>query len=79
MLRGFAAWAFRFLVIGANALLAYMLDAVFYLAIRGSLGASLAGRAFRRPTRICWSDGCEVVLLWLILWWLYRRRLFLRA
>ena len=72
-------WAYPFLVIGANALLAYVLDAVL---LSGESRASRRGSCrpgHPTPYTDLLVPTCEIVLLWLILWWLYRRRLFLRA
>ncbi len=71
-------WAYPFLVIGANALLAYMLDAFFYWRLK-SLSASVLPAGASTPYTDLLVPTCEVGLLWLILWWTYRRRLFLRA
>jgi predicted acyltransferase len=75
---GVRRWAYPFIVIGANALLAYVLDPV----IDWRLGKLLA---WVFPTQLptisadLLTATCELALLWLILWWLYRHRLFLRA
>ena len=74
---GFKWWAFPFLVIGANALLAYMLDPIL------DAWSELLELVLREryPT-----FGVEPLIsvvqfgiLWLILWALYRRRKFLRV
>jgi predicted acyltransferase len=70
-------WAFFFVVIGANALLAYMFSPIF-----DQVGDSVV--ALLSPY---WPELClvlagsltEVGLLWLTLWLLYRHRMFLRA
>ncbi len=72
----FRHWAFPLIVIGSNALLAYMLEPFVYLAMRG-LGAKLLPADL--PSLEALVNGSGLVLIWLLLWWLYRRRLFLRA
>ena len=70
-------WAFPFIVIGANALTVYVLDAgvdkVTPLVAKGLIGGCPA----------CYVNllgySLEVGALWLIAWYLYRRRIFLRA
>ena len=70
-------WAFPFLVIGANALLAYMLDPIFD-AWSDLLELILRERypTFNVAPLISVVQFC---LLWTILWTLYRRRKFLRV
>jgi hypothetical protein len=81
---GFHRWAFFFAVIGANALLAYVLDPFFDWSGNAIVSALIP----RCPARIAnflslrmdlFSSFCELALLWLLLWYLYRKRLFLRA
>ncbi len=76
-LSGVKRWAFPFVVIGANALTAYMLDPAFErlgnLAVYG-----MAFRAHLGEVNLL-SSTIEIASLWLVLWVLYRRRLFLRA
>jgi predicted acyltransferase len=76
--RGYRKWAFPFVVIGANALAAYLMETVTRLhllvslltrnleASLGSLGPLFGSIVFL---------GVE----WLILCWMYRRRIFLTA
>jgi predicted acyltransferase len=76
--RGYRKWAFPFVVIGANALAAYLMETVTRLhllvslltrnleASLGSLGPLFGSIVFL---------GVE----WLILYWMYRRRIFLTA
>jgi predicted acyltransferase len=77
---GFRRWIFPLTVIGSNALLAYMLEPFVYLGLRGLrdnvdvLPASVSSLA----TDVLLYGG-EVAILWLILWCLYRQRLFLPA
>jgi len=75
---GIRRWAFPFLVIGSNALLAYVLQPLFGLATSGFWARALPAQFPALHTQLL-TYGSEVVLLWLILWWLYRHRLFLRA
>ncbi len=70
-------WAYPFLVIGANALLAYMLDIFLYWPMKCFWAEVLPGPS--TPYGDLLMAACEVMLLWLVLWWFYRRRLFLRA
>jgi predicted acyltransferase len=74
---GYKRWAFPLIVIGANALLAYILDPIFD---QGSTALThvLLPRASSLYVDLV-SSFLEVGLLWLLLWFLYRKRIFLRA
>ena len=77
---GHRRWAFPLVVIGMNSIAAYCL---FELAAR-FVGASLETHfgprlPHRRRPYLPFLQGLAVVLaLWLVLFWMYRRRLFLR-
>ncbi len=79
-LGGFRRWAFPFIVIGANALLAYVLDPGFE-----RIGKNIAwfvhqkGWESAEPLLDLLGATCEIATLWLLLWWLYRRRWHFRA
>jgi predicted acyltransferase len=75
---GVKGWAFPFVVIGANALLAYVFDHVFDRTLSDTLVLNLA-RQWPAPYGELLRSVGEVGLLWLILWYLYRKRTFLRA
>jgi predicted acyltransferase len=75
---GIKAWAFFFVVIGANALFAYVFDQVFQRTMSDTLVANLANQLIEPYNYLISAIG-EVALLWLILWYMYRNRTFLRA
>lgn len=74
---GAKRWAFPLMVIGANALLAYVLDPLFEKS--GDMVAALLipGGPDRYLNLV--SSFCELTFLWLLLWLLYRKRMFFRA
>jgi predicted acyltransferase len=76
------AWAFPFVVIGANALFAYMVPHLFSAQISGMSGVLFNGLAKHlQPlglASIVRSFG-YVLIMWLILWFLYRKKLFWRV
>ena len=83
---GFNRWAFPLVVIGANALLAYVLDPLFdwmgdkiVLALDPNLAPDQCALVTSNAYLELFSSFCELALLWLLLWYLYRKRLFLRA
>jgi predicted acyltransferase len=71
-------WAFPFVVIGSNALLAYFLQPLFYLATSG-FWTEVMPEDFPEHNIYMLACGTEVVLIWLLLWGLFRQRLFFRA
>ena len=70
-------WAFPFLVLGANALTVYVLDTVVD-QITPVAAAKLIGQYPACYVNLL-SSSLEVGSLWLIAWYLYRRRILLRA
>jgi predicted acyltransferase len=77
-MKGVKSWAFFFVVIGANALFAYMFDEVFGRTISDTLVLQTSKQL---PTPY---DGflcalAEIVVLWLILYYLYKKRSFVRV
>jgi predicted acyltransferase len=74
-------WAFPLIVIGMNSIAAYCMDWLFVGFIRNALNTHLGAGFFRQ-----FGEAYEPLLrgtaillvLWLILFWMYRRRLFLR-
>ena len=70
-------WAFPFIVIGANALLAYVLDPIVD-KISPLVASGMIGQYPARYVDLL-SAAIEVGSIWLLLWYLYRKRIFLRA
>lgn len=78
---GYRKWAFPLLVIGTNSIAAYLIAHLFETFFRQSFRTHLGPGAFR-----IFGEGPEpfvqglAVLLayWLILFWMYRRKLFLK-
>jgi heparan-alpha-glucosaminide N-acetyltransferase len=75
------AWAFPLKVVGMNSIAAYMISWLFVSFIMNALLRHLGHRVFEvfgstyQPVLL----GAAVMLLeWLILWWMYRRKIFLR-
>jgi predicted acyltransferase len=75
---GFRRWAFPLIIIGSNALLAYALEPFVWLAMQG-LRDNVLPADLPTLSRDLLLNGCEVAVLWLVLLYLYRHRLFLRA
>jgi predicted acyltransferase len=73
-------WAFFFVVIGMNSILIYFLPIVIdFQHVTDSLYHGLISLAFK-PAQPLLAALCGFVgVKWLLLWFLYRRRIFLRA
>lgn len=75
--RGWRRWAFPFVVIGMNAITAYV---AYFVLPFGEIAEHLAGGAARHlgPGGPVLVAAASVILLWLLLYHLYRQRIFLR-
>jgi predicted acyltransferase len=80
-LKGYKRWTLPFIVVGANSIAMYVLVhvATDYLTKSlvihfGSATFEVMGTVFA-PVLL---GGCVLVLLWLILFWMYRNRIFIR-
>jgi predicted acyltransferase len=80
-LYGWRRWAFPLVVIGMNSIAAYVIDHQFPPFLRDSLRIHLGPRAFE----VFGADYAPfvlgtavVVLMWLILYWMWRKKIFLR-
>ncbi|HOW67585.1 MAG TPA: DUF5009 domain-containing protein [Candidatus Paceibacterota bacterium] len=74
-------WLFPLIVIGMNSIAIYCMDWLFVGFIRNALNTHLGVDFFRclGPTYESLLRGMGVLLiLWLILFWMYRRKLFLK-
>lgn len=76
--RGSRRWSFPLVVIGVNALAAYLLPTLVPIGrIVGVFTKPIAALAGSFGPLI--STGAVFLAGWLLLWWLYRRKIFLRA
>jgi predicted acyltransferase len=75
------SWAFPLMVIGANSIAAYcmahLIDTFIISSLRTHLGRS-AFAMFGNAYEPLLTGGGVLLVLWLILFWMYRRRIFLR-
>lgn len=79
---GLRAWSFPLVVIGMNSIAAYCLSHLIDPFIKASFHTHLGPDVFSRlgPGYAPLFEGAAVLLvLWLILFWMYRRKLFLRV
>ncbi|HET6884030.1 MAG TPA: hypothetical protein VFI31_28005 [Pirellulales bacterium] len=79
---GFSSWSYPLRVVGANSIAAYLIAHLFGDFIRSSFGTHLGPEVFHT-----WGKAYEpflagvavLTIYWLILWWMYRRKIFLRV
>jgi predicted acyltransferase len=75
------AWAYPLIVVGMNSIAAYWIAHACVAFITKSLHIHLGERAFQvfgaayQPVVL---GACVLLVEWLILWWMYRRKLFLK-
>ncbi len=74
-------WAYPLVVVGANSIAAYLIAHLFEDFIRKALITHLGSALFEQQGKELQPLllGAAVLLVeWLILWWMYRRKIFLR-
>jgi heparan-alpha-glucosaminide N-acetyltransferase len=79
---GFRAWAFPLRVIGMNSIAAYVMAHLIHTFVVGSFRTHLGPGAFARfgPAYVPLLTGAAVLAVyWLILFWMDRRRIYLRV
>jgi predicted acyltransferase len=75
------AWAFPLAVIGLNSIAAYCMEHLFGGFIRSALVTHFGPAMFRvagKAYEPLLLGGATLLVLWLLLFWMYRRKLFLR-
>jgi predicted acyltransferase len=79
--RGWTRWAFPFIVIGANSIAIYVLSWTMEDFIAGAIRrhvARIVFLVFGAPFEPVLRGAGVLAVFWLILYWMYRRKLFLR-
>jgi heparan-alpha-glucosaminide N-acetyltransferase len=79
---GLRRWAFPLVVVGMNSIAAYCLSHLIEDFIASSLKTHLGPGVFDAlgpAYRPLLAGGAVLLVLWLILFWMYRRRIFLRV
>ncbi len=74
-------WAFPLIVIGLNSIAAYCMDHLFTGFIRSTLTTHFGKDAFLifgKPFEPLLLGSATLLALWLLLYWMYRRKIFLR-
>jgi len=79
--RGSKRWAFPFLVAGMNAITLYCMWQLMGSFVRDNLQRHFGRGIYEflgAPYRPILEHAWILLIFWLILWWMYRRRIFLR-
>ena len=74
-------WSFPLIVVGANSIAAYCMEHLFSGFIRSALNTHLGENAFKvfgEAYARSLQGAAILAILWLILFWMYRRKIFLR-
>ncbi|MFM1768240.1 MAG: hypothetical protein RJA22_769 [Verrucomicrobiota bacterium] len=80
-LAGRRAWAFPLIVVGMNSIAAYLMDHLFGGFIRSALRRHLGDGLFQVAGPACEPlllGGATLLVLWGLLYWMYRNKVFLR-
>jgi predicted acyltransferase len=80
-MRGWKAWTFPLVVIGMNSIAAYCMDHLCASFIKEALRTHFGKEtflAFGKPYETLLLGGAALLVIWLILFWMYRRKIFLR-
>jgi len=80
-IRQWRRWAFPLMVVGANSIVAYLLAHLFEDGLIAVLNRHL-GRSFFQifgePFEVLYRGMWVLAIFWLGLWWMFRRRIFIR-
>jgi predicted acyltransferase len=80
-LKGYRRWAFPLVVVGMNSIAAYCIDHLFNGFIQKNLFTNLGHGIFRflgNAYEPMFHGAATILVCWLILYWMYRRKIFLR-
>jgi heparan-alpha-glucosaminide N-acetyltransferase len=80
-IKGWRRWAFPLLVIGANSIAVYVMSWTMEEFVREALLRHLGGAPFAilgAPFEPVLRGFAVITVFWSILWWMYRRRIFVR-
>src|SRR5690349_7037845 len=79
--KGWRRWAFPLLVIGMNSIAAYVMSWTLESFVTGALARHVGSAPFLvlgPPFEPVLRGAAVLAVFWLVLWWMYRRKLFLR-
>jgi predicted acyltransferase len=76
--RGWKGWTFPFVVVGMNCTAMYCMWQMFKGWVFQSIQTHLGHRLFETAYGPIWASLAWTLVLWLILYWMYRRKIFLK-
>ncbi|PYV26165.1 MAG: hypothetical protein DMG27_07655 [Acidobacteria bacterium] len=77
-MRGYRKWSFPFVVIGSNAVFIYMFTSLVHLGRGMSIFTAGIAAALGRAGPL-FHEVSVIAVEWLILFWMYKRRIFVKA
>jgi len=75
---GWQRWSFPLVVVGMNSIAIYLMAQLWPGWIKAFLKAHIGTEFFAGVYGSIWEQSAVLATLWLICWWLYRQRVFLR-
>jgi heparan-alpha-glucosaminide N-acetyltransferase len=79
--KGWRRWAFPLLVIGANSIAVYVMSWTLEDFVKGALGRHIGHvpfYIFGNPFEPVLKGAAVLLVFWLVLFWMYRRKIFLK-
>ena len=79
--KGYKRWAFPLVVVGMNSIAAYLIAHLCEEFVTGSLRTNLGNKTFDllgSGFHTLLLGGTTLLIYWLMLWWMYRHKLFLK-
>lgn len=77
-LKGWRRWTFPFVVVGLNPITAYVMSMTMKSWVGDNLETHLPAPWFAGPAGPVVEASLIMLVFWLILWWMYRNRVFIR-
>jgi predicted acyltransferase len=77
-IRGYRKWAFPLAIIGMNAIFIYMLTSLIHLGPIVDVFTGGIGRILPSSS-LLFQEVAVLAVEWLILFWMYKRKIFLKA
>ena len=77
-LRGWKAWTYPLVVFGTNSIVIYLMTLLWPQWIGKMLRVQLGANAFSGTYGPVWEHAAILAVMWIVCWWLYRRKIFIR-
>jgi predicted acyltransferase len=75
---GCRRWSFPLVVVGTNSIAMYLMAELSKPFVTGSLRTHLGPDFFAGPYGALIRGSSTLLVFWLVCWWLYRRRIFIK-